>query len=361
MPSDLPELPPLPPLDPLPDSVALPSAAPPPVVAMSRPDKAAVIVQVLLKAGIDLTLDKMPERLQKKLIEHIGGLAPVDAATVEMIAEEFAEALTNSPLAGGAGLAGALDLVDGRVSAALVQRLRAQSGALPTTDAWERLVEKDPEELVPIFERESVEVAAVVLSKLAVSKAAAVLGLLPGPHARRITYAVSQIGAVKPEAVARIGAALAREMDVVPEIAFSEDPVERVGAILNSSRAATRNDVLEGLEETDSAFAEEVRRAIFTFANIPGRIDARDIPKVVRAVDQDVLVQALAAAQTDLGDTVEFVLGAMSKRMADALREEVKDAGEVEEEAGEDAMGAVVAAIRALEEEGEIHLLAEDG
>lgn len=356
MPSDLPELPPLPAGD------AVATFAPPlPEVHLPQPDKAAVIVQLLLTSGVQLSLDTMPERLQKKLIERIGMLAPVDADTVSAIADEFADALTNGPLAGGAGMAGALALVDGSASASLVQRLRAQSGDTGSVDAWKRLVEKEPEQLLPIFERESLEVAAVVLSKLAVGKAAAVLGLLPGPHARRITYAVSQIGAVRPDAVQRIGAALLREMETVRETAFSEDPVQRVGAILNSSRASTRNTVMEGLEETDPAFAEEVRRSIFTFGNIPARIDSRDVAKVVRAVDQEDLVRALTAATGDLAEVSEFILGAMSKRMADALREEIEDLGEVDPEAGEDAMGAVVSAIRALEEEGEIYLLAEEG
>lgn len=353
MPSDLPELAPLPPADMAPPP-------PPPVVHLSQPDKAAVIVQMMLKAGVAMPLSTMPERLQSKLIETMGALRPVDPDTVNAIADEFAEALMRGGLGGG-GLASALDLVDGSVSPGLLQRLREQAGAPGSGNAWAQLVEREPTELVPIFERESVEVAAVVLSKLPVGKAAAVLGLLPGPHARRITYAVSQIGVVRPDAVDRIGAALARDLEAAQTGAAAEDPVERVGAILNSSRAATRNDVLAGLEETDAAFAEEVRRAIFTFANIPSRIDARDVPKIIRQVDQDILVKALASAREELEASVEFILGAMSKRMAEALRGEMEELGDIDPIEGEDAMGAVVAAIRALEEDGEIYLIAEDG
>ena len=36
------------------------------------------------------------------------------------------------------------------------------------------------------------------------------------------------------------------------------------------------DEVLEGLDAEDAGFAEEVRRAIFTFANIPARIDPRN-------------------------------------------------------------------------------------
>ena len=187
------------------------------------------------------------------------------------------------------------------------------------------------------------------------------MGLLPGDHARRITYAVSQISAIRPDTVRRIGLALADILEIQPARAFDDGPVERVGAILNSSRGMTRDAVLAGLDEDDASFAEEVRRAIFTFGNIPERIAPRDVPKIIRQVEQDVLVRALAAAAPTLPDAVEFILGAISQRMAEALRGEIQDLGAIDEEAGDEAMSELIAVVRTLEAEGEIHLVvAED-
>ncbi|MGR3344722.1 MAG: FliG C-terminal domain-containing protein [Paracoccaceae bacterium] len=145
-----------------------------------------------------------------------------------------------------------------------------------------------------------------------------------------------------------------------PERAFAEGPVERVGAILNFSLSATRDDVLDGLEQKDSGFAKQVRRAIFTFANIPDRIDPRDVPKITRIVDPVQLITALAAATGDHEKVTEFILSSMSKRMAAQLREEMQDLGEIKEKDGEAAMTAVVIAIRELEASGDIFLVAED-
>ena len=68
---------------------------------------------------------------------------------------------------------------------------------------------------------ESIEVAAVMLSKLDTPQAAQLLGHLPGPVARRITYAVSKTANVTPEAVERIGWSLAAQLDQRPAQAFS--------------------------------------------------------------------------------------------------------------------------------------------
>jgi flagellar motor switch protein FliG len=118
--------------------------------------------------------------------------------------------------------------------------------------------------------------------------------------------------------------------------------------------------VLQGLDEDDAAFAAEVRKAIFTFANIPQRLDPRDIPKVTKDLDQVQLITALAFGTGEMEKVVEFILGSMSKRMAEQLREEMDNLGTVKPAEGEAAMNAVVSAIRELEAAGEVLLIAED-
>jgi flagellar motor switch protein FliG len=113
------------------------------------------------------------------------------------------------------------------------------------------------------------------------------------------------------------------------------------------------------LEEDDADFAEQVRKAIFTFANIPNRIDARDIPKILRNVEQPVLVVALAGATGALAPAAEFILANMSQRMAASLRDEGAALGKIKAKDAEEAMGAVVSAIREMESAGEIFLLAD--
>ena len=201
-----------------------------------------------------------------------------------------------------------------------------------------------------------------MLSKLPVAKSAELLGKLPGDRARRVAYAVSLTGNVDPETVRRIGASLVMQLDAQPPRAFESGPVERVGAILNVSGAQTRDDVLAGLEAEDAGFAAQVRKAIFTFVHLPSRISARDIPKIIRIVEQPVMVTALTAAQADadLAEAAEFILANMSQRMAQGLREEMVARGKVKAKDGEEAMNVVINAVRQLEASGELVLIKED-
>ncbi len=324
--------------------------------------KAAIVVRLLLNEGADLPLEDLPDELQGRLIQQMGSMGLVDRDTLTAVIEEFAAKLDGIGLAFPKGLAQALSEMDGKISPQTAARLRKEAGVRQAGDPWARLRAMPLEDLVAMAKAESTEVAAVLLSKLDTAKAAAMLGELPGPLARRITYAVSQTGQVTPEAVDRIGLSLASQLDDKPILAFDDDPGARIGAILNQSAARIRNDMLTGLDETDTEFATTVRKSIFTFAHIPARVAARDVPKVVKAADPDVLVTALAAATDDeTAPAAAYLLDNMSSRMADNLRDELQEKGKVKTRDGEAAMTELVGAIRSLEQDGDLTLIAPEG
>lgn len=342
------------------DGDAFAAARPAVLRPLGRKQKAAIIVRLLLAEGAKLSLASLPDDLQAELAHQMATMRFVDRGTLKAVIDEFVAEIEDVGLSFPGGLESALTMLDGTISPATAARIRKARGVTFHGDPWEKLTGLDPERLLGVLEEESVEVAAVLLSKLKVATAATLLGQLPGPRARRVAYAVSLTGAIEPDVVERIGRSLAEQLDAQPARAFADGPVERVGAILNFAPGATRDDVLKGLDAEDAAFAEEVRKAIFTFSNIPERIDPRDVPKITRELDQAVLVAALAGATGELAKSAEFILGAMSKRLADQLREEMEELGTVKPKDAEAAMNEVVNAIRELEAAGEVLLLAGD-
>ncbi len=322
-------------------------------------EKAAIIVRYLLAEGASIPLSKLPDHMQAALTEQMGQMRLIDRHTLGAVVDEFMSELEQVGLAFPGGIEGALAVMDGHISANAASRLRRLAGASAKADPWDRLTALPIDRLLPVLQDESAEVAAVMLSKLPVPKSAELLGKLPGDRARRVAYAVSLTGNVDPETVRRIGISLASQLDAQPPKAFESDPVERVGAILNVSAALTREDVLQGLQETNAEFAELVRRAIFTFVHLPRRVLGRDVPKIIRMVDQPLLVTALAATvgHADLTEAAEFLLSNMSQRTAQGLRDEVTARGPVKAKDAEEAMTAIVSAIRQLEVTGEVVLI----
>lgn len=347
--------------DPIRGSAAQTAGPATPPTKLDGRTKAAIVVRLLLNEGADIPLEDLPEPLQAQLTQQMGRMRLVDRQTLGAVVHEFADALDGVGLSFPNGLAGALNALDGKISPQTAARLRREAGVRRSGDPWTRLRALPVDTLAEIAQAESTEIAAVLLSKLDVSRAAELLGTLPGPVARRITYAVSQTGAVTPEAVDRIGLSLASQLDNRPIPAFDDGPGERVGAILNQSAAATRDDVLSALEETDAEFAARVRRAIFVFEHIPARVNPLDVPRVVRAVNADEMVTALAAAADGPNaQAAEFLLGNMSTRLADNMREEVAERGAVKPRDGEAAMNNVITAIRDLISAGEIEMVTDE-
>ncbi|MEQ5870474.1 flagellar motor switch protein FliG [Sagittula sp. NFXS13] len=328
---------------------------------LSRKAKAAIIVQFLLNEDSDVPLAALPDELQEELTLLLGNMRYIDRETLNQVINEFADELESVGLSFPGDMAGALTALDGRINPRTASRLRKEAGVRQTGDPWDRINALPPERLEQLVLSESTEVAAVMMSKIDVGKAALVLGKLPGDKARRISYAVSMTTGVTPDAVDRIGLSLAAQIDQEPEKAFVKRPDERLGAILNYSNAAIRDELLQQLEQEDEEFASAVRKAIFTFANIPERLNAIDVPKISRDVPPDVLATAIAAAETPEDQaTADFLLGNMSKRLAESIREEASGKGTVKPKVGEKAMNAVVSAIRELVGVGEIELLDPD-
>jgi flagellar motor switch protein FliG len=336
------------------DSLSMPSAGP---LRMGNADKAAIIVRLLMSEDAMPRLTGLSLRQQQGLVRRMAALGPVDRDTLATVAREFAERLDTLGLTFPGSLAATLELIGDRLSDEARASLAEMAEAEGPPDPWRRIAGADPERLKPILVHESAEICAILLSKLPVAKAAALLAELPEDRAHVVAHAVALTGSIGAETIARVGLSLVAQLDAQPSPAFAANPADRVGAILNAAASATRDKVLEGLDAQDSDFAGLVRKAIFSFDHIPKRLEPKDVPRIMRQVDADTTVTALAAAMEAAPVAVEFLLENMSKRLAEQLRDDAEARGTVRGAEGEAAMAAVVAAIRDLADAGEIRLI----
>ncbi len=322
-----------------------------------------MIVQMLIGDGGTLSLAELPESIQEALTGELSAIRLVDRDTVAAVAEEFANELETVGLSAPGTRDGAILALADHLSPPLAERLKAQTDQVRNGDHWPLVVDLPLDRIVEIMARESIEVCAIALSKLPVSKAAEVLQKTPGERARRITFAMSRTANISPDTVRRIGAALSHDYRRTTDVAFDKAPVQRLGAILNSTVTDTREDMLEGLGATDPEFASDVRKAIFTFKDIATRIKPTDIPNCIRAVDSEVLTTALAASlagEDALVASAEFILANVSQRMAGQMREDAADRGNVKKSDAELAMTAVTKEIREMSDAGLITLIDPD-
>jgi flagellar motor switch protein FliG len=311
---------------------------------------------VALAAGIKLDLTSLPSDLQRNLVREISRLDRIPTSTIEDVVSEFIALMDQSGQMFPLAMNDALRMVGSTISPEISMSLRKEAGLALYDDPWMQIGQSDSHALLEIVEAERNEIAAILLSKLPVSKSAEILGKISGERARRIAYAISRTEKISPSVVAKIGQSIAEQLDMKPVRAFEISPDNRVGEILNFSVAATRDGVLDGLDEDDAEFAKKVRKSIFTFEHIASRIDAQFIPNLVREFDQAQFVIAMAGATDKNAASRDFILENMSKRMADQTREDMNDLGQVKPDEVEAAMAQIVHRIRELVDTGELKL-----
>ncbi|WBU55618.1 flagellar motor switch protein FliG [Paracoccus sediminicola] len=320
--------------------------------------KAAVIVRLIVGDGEQLSLERLSPEAQAALAQEMALMGMVDRQTRDQVVQEFCDSLESVGLTFPDGLDGTLDMLHGTLSQDITDRLRRRAAMAGHADPWDRIAAMPTAQLAELALGEAVEIAAVLFSKLPVSKAAEGFALMPAERARQIAYAMSMTGGIEAPALRRIGVALLQAAEALARPALDGGPVEKVGAILNFVPAGTRDEVLTGLDEEDADFAREVRKSIFTWANIPERIDPRDVTRILREVEPLSLQRAIAGAKDANLPAAEFLLANISARMAESLRDEIENLGRLTEDDSEAARADVVASIRRMEEAGDLFLIA---
>ena len=114
----------------------------------------------------------------------------------------------------------------------------------------------------------------------------------------------------------------------------------------------SRDEILNNMDERIPDLVREIKSKMFTFDDLAD-LDNRVLQKAMTQVDADRLPLALIAATDRVR---EALLGAMSKRAAESVREEMENLGKVKLADINAAQESVVGVIREMEDSGELEL-----
>jgi len=123
-------------------------------------------------------------------------------------------------------------------------------------------------------------------------------------------------------------------------------------AVLKAMSKDDRTKILNNLDERTPDLVRSIRMKMFTFENLE-QLDVKTMQKIMREVDAGKLAVALSAATDTLKDAM---LGALSKRAAENVLDEIDNLGKVSLREIEVSQNSIVDVVRQLESEGEISL-----
>jgi flagellar motor switch protein FliG len=316
-----------------------------------RPEEkaAALVVAVGSKAAsgmLEYLSDEEVERLASE-VAKIGRLMP---ETVDQVFTEVYEEATAQQLLAAGGIDYARDLLvdwKGDRGHEIVERLITDAEATP----FGFVRKSDPEKLSGVLAEEHPQTVALILAHQPAAYAATVLGFFDSEVQAEIALRVGTMGKTSPEVIRNIETYLAGQVGPEPRAELAvRGGIEELAEVLNNSDKETEKAILERLGLIDSDLAEEVQALMFVFDDITS-LDDRAIQRVLQDVNAQDLALAMKGISAEVNDAI---VRNMSQRASESLKEEIELLGPARRSDVEAARRRVVAAVRLLEEAGEI-------
>jgi flagellar motor switch protein FliG len=219
--------------------------------------------------------------------------------------------------------------------------------------AMQKIAEMDPRNIYNLVRNEQLQTIALVISYLTPEKASQLLSMTRPDVRERVIERLATLAPTSVHVVENVAEMLQRKCG-----SQHAQPVNQTGGIkvaaqlLNAMPRNLSESILVSLKERNSELGDAVRQKMFTFEEL-GQLEVRTIQKVLQSVDMHNLTVALKTASDKLKTTL---LGCISKRAADTIREEIEFMGPLKLRDIEAAQNEIIETARRLEAEGEIDL-----
>jgi len=340
---------------PVPAERAAPPAptGPSPTKALSGRQKAATLLVSLGPVAAAEVLTKLPADEIEAISLEMAQIRQVAPEMSTAVLEELVHTADALELFAEGGVGYAREVLERSLgpegAAEIIGRLSATMERRP----FEFLRKTPPEQIIAFLASEAPQTIALVVANLHTTLAAQVLAELEPELQADVARRVASMAETSPEVIQVVERVIRQKLSsVITQEYAASGGVKSLADILNHTDRPTERNVLDRLAQTDAELAEEIRLLLFTFEDIV-KLDDRSIQLVLRDVDQKDLALALRGTPQEVKDKV---LGNLSQRGAEMLREEMEFQPPQRRVVVEEAQGRIVAIIRRLEEQGEVHL-----
>ncbi|MBM7540569.1 flagellar motor switch protein FliG [Amphibacillus cookii] len=325
---------------------------------MARPNqkltgrqKAAIL---LISLGPDVSAQvykHLTEEEIEKLTLEISSVKKVETEQKEEILEQFHQiALAQDYITQG-GIGYAKTVLEKAVGNEEAQNIISRLTSSLQVKPFDFARKADPGQILNFIQSEHPQTIALILSYLDNEQAGQILSELPQEMQADIAKRIAIMDSTSPEIIYEVEQILERKLSATVTQDYTQTGgIPAVVEVLNGVDRSTERTILDALEIQDPELAEEIRKRMFVFEDIV-TLDNRAIQRVIREVENDDLRLALKVASEDVQ---EIVFSNMSSRMAETFKEEMEFMGPVRLRDVEEAQTRIVAAIRRLEEVGEI-------
>jgi len=313
--------------------------------------KAAIL---LISLGPDVSAQiykHLTEEEIEKLTLEISSVKKVNSEQIEEVLEQFHQIALAQDYISQGGIGYARTVLEKAVGSEEAQRIIARLTSSLQVKPFDFARKADPAQILNFIQSEHPQTIALILSYLDNEQAGQILSELPQEVQADVAKRIALMDSTSPEIIYQVEQILEDKLSTTVTQDYTQTGgIQAVVEVLNGVDRSTERTILDALEIQDPELAEEIKKRMFVFEDIV-TLDNRAIQRVIREVENDDLRLALKVASEEVQSVI---FENMSSRMAETFKEEMEYMGPVRLRDVEEAQQRIVAAIRRLEEVGEI-------
>jgi len=326
-------------------------------VALSPPEKAAVIIGLLGKEIAGVVIDKLDDRHLRSFMDTLSNLDEVPQDSVIQSVGEFLRALEyrRQNFHGGPAYAESFlkNVLNKERGARLLQPASLSSGNKEQT-VWHRLESSDVCGLGAFLEKQRPHVTAIVLQKLTPSCSSELLAEFKMDYSLDVLKVMSSGTEIKDAATNAVATFMEDSFLNIDRSDPGADSVGFISSVLGTLSKDRRDTLLGILDVDDPDKAKAIRAAMLTFEDLPARMPTTAVPILFKEYPLNLLVTALKAGDAQMPEVVAFLLKNISQRMAGQIREQIQEMKSLPQKDGDKALTGLVSFLMKLEKEGRI-------
>jgi flagellar motor switch protein FliG len=164
---------------------------------------------------------------------------------------------------------------------------------------------------------------------------------------------MASLDQISPEIIMKIAGVIGQKLSALGE--FSRESyggVRAVAEMMNRLDSGSSREILDHIDKQDANLAETIRHLMFVFEDLL-LLDPTGLKEVLAKIDRKALTVAMKGTSEQLRNQI---LGSMSQRGAEMMREDMEALGPVKIKEVESAQQQIIAIVRKLEAEGVVNL-----
>ncbi len=295
--------------------------------------RAAVIIALLGESAAKPIVEKLDDAALAKVATALEGISVLAREELVEIAIDFLTQLRENAGSMRGGRDRARQVMSGIVDASRLSLLYGNSpqesgaGSNAGGDTWSRLREREPKQIAEYLSRLPPNIIALILRKLDAGMASNILCMLPDEKISPTLGQMVESSKVDPG----IDTALERMMEIEflnnrEEVAESADEyLETIGEVLSLIPDQKRESLVSFLRSQHETKLPTIQKGLFTIDSLPDILPRNSVPVVFREIDNAVMVKLLASLREGYSAVSDYLLANISSRMADSLRDDIKD------------------------------------